>query len=146
MKLSKRCEYGLKAAVSLAAHFGRGYLQSREIAESEGLPAKFLESILLALRSAGLLESKVGAGGGYRLSRTPDAIMVADIISALEGGDPDIALSKEHAQTPAYWAMRMLEERIESALDEAFGSLSIRDLLGLAEWRSRSSLQSASAG
>ena len=80
MRLSKRTEYGLRAVVQLARLGPRTYVQSKDLAQQEGLPNKFLESILLALRRGDFLESKVGSGGGYRLSRPPRDIRVGDLI------------------------------------------------------------------
>lgn len=70
MRLSKRCQYGLKAAARLASRHGDGYVQSREVAEAEALPAKFLESILLAMRSAGLLSPRSAWAAGTALHAT----------------------------------------------------------------------------
>jgi Rrf2 family protein len=85
MRLSKRTEYGLRAVVQLARLWPAGFIQSRDLSQQEDLPNKFLEAILLALRRGGFLESKVGSGGGYRLSRTPKEISVGDLIRRLEG-------------------------------------------------------------
>lgn len=133
MRLSKRCEYGIKAAVRLAMRYGSGYLQSREIAETEQLPAKFLESILLALRSGGMLESKVGAGGGYRLSRSPDQIIVADLIAVLDGADSADACDGN--PIPGQQGLEYLYERIDSAMHEACGELSLAELASAAQSR-----------
>jgi Rrf2 family transcriptional regulator, cysteine metabolism repressor len=138
MRFSKRCEYGLKAAVCLSKRFGSGYLQSREIAEVESLPGKFLESVLLGLRSAHLLESKVGAGGGYRLARSPEEITVQDVVAALNGGvDPagnGGASSKTTGEsTIGAVSVSIVYERIDQALVGAIGSLSLADLAARAE-------------
>lgn len=110
MRLSKRSEYGLMAAVRLAQQQREngGYLRSRQIAEEEGLPAKFLESVLLALKSAGILESKVGAGGGYRLAGKPEDVRVGDIVIALEPNTSDI-VETDGSVGPATEARRSLE-------------------------------------
>src|SRR5271170_8074194 len=85
LRLSKRTEYGLRAVVQLARLWPAGFIQSRDLSQQEDLPNKFLEAILLALRRGGFLESKVGSGGGYRLSRAPKEISVGDLIRRLEG-------------------------------------------------------------
>ena len=69
MRLSRRTEYGLRAMIQLARLGPRRYVQSKDLSQQEGLPNKFLEAILLALRRGDFLESKVGSGGGYRLTR-----------------------------------------------------------------------------
>jgi Rrf2 family protein len=136
MKLSKRCEYGIKAAVRLTQSRGTGYTQSREIADAEVLPAKFLESILLALRSANILESKVGAGGGYRLARSADSVRVADLIAALERpeAESDVGNASSQPRT-GQMAIDLINERIEQSLMEAVGSLSLADLAAMADDR-----------
>ncbi|MEM1166759.1 MAG: Rrf2 family transcriptional regulator [Planctomycetota bacterium] len=137
MKLSKRSVYGLQAAVRLARRNGSSYLQSREIAEHEKLPAKFLESILLALRSAELLESKVGAGGGYRLARPADQITIAQLLDALDHEEQDVPA--EVAETDGQFALVAVNERIESAMSDAIGSLSLTELLELSEEKQQGS-------
>lgn len=136
MRLSKRCEYGIKASVRLAQRHGLGYTQSREVAESEELPAKFLEAILLSLRAGGVLESKVGAGGGYRLARSPDQIRVTELIAILHGDEDVPATSGAPSARPGQSAIDALNERIASSLSEALGSLSLAELVALAEERS----------
>ena len=60
-------------------------MQISEIAKSENISHKFLESILLTLRKAGLLGSKKGKGGGYYLLKEPAEILMTDVIRSLEG-------------------------------------------------------------
>ena len=60
-------------------------VQIREISEREKIPAKFLEQILLTLKNAGLLHSKMGVGGGYHLSRPASEISLGHIVRILDG-------------------------------------------------------------
>jgi Rrf2 family protein len=88
MRLSKRGEYGLRAMIVLATPGPDGnppVVQIREIAEREQMPAKFLEQILLSLKNAGMLHSKMGVGGGYHLSRPPGEISLGQIVRVLDG-------------------------------------------------------------
>jgi Rrf2 family protein len=86
MKLSKRGEYGLRAMIDLATwETQSGVVQIKEIAEREHIPAKFLEQILLTLKNAGLLQSKMGMGGGYHLARPADQISLGHIVRVLDG-------------------------------------------------------------
>jgi len=88
MRLSKRGEYGLRAMTVLATPGLDGQMQMvqiREISEREQIPAKFLEQILLALKNAGLLHSKMGVGGGYHLARPASEISLGQIIRVLDG-------------------------------------------------------------
>lgn len=84
--LSKKSKYGLKAMLELAAEeSGQRPIQASQLAERQRLPKKFLEAILLELTRHGLLQSKLGRGGGYVLARKPGDITVGEIIRVLEG-------------------------------------------------------------
>jgi Rrf2 family protein len=88
MRLSKRGEYGLRAMIMLATPGPDGQpavLQIREISQHEQIPAKFLEQILLSLKNAGLLHSKMGVGGGYHLAKPPGEITFGHIVRILDG-------------------------------------------------------------
>jgi len=88
MRLSKRGEYGLRAMIMLATPGPGGrpaVIQIREIAEREKIPAKFLEQILLTLKNAGLLHSKMGVGGGYHLAKPASEITFGHIVRILDG-------------------------------------------------------------
>jgi Rrf2 family protein len=88
MRLSKRGEYGLRAMLLLAAPDDEGrspVLQIRDLSEREHIPAKFLEQILLAIKNAGLLHSKMGVGGGYYLARPAAEISLGQIVRVLDG-------------------------------------------------------------
>jgi len=86
VKVSTRGDYASRALLSLALHDAPSIPTSvRDIAERTGLPQPYLEQILLALKGAGLVRSKRGVGGGYVLARSPDAITLAQIVSAVDG-------------------------------------------------------------
>lgn len=131
MRLSKRTEYGVMATARLAdrARSGPGYLQSREIAENEQLPGKFLESILLALKSAGILESKVGAGGGYRLIRDAEELTVGEIVTVLETASAKNDDDDAPTDTVGRRTLNLLNSRIEQAFESKVGSMTIAEVL-----------------
>lgn len=84
--LSSRAKYAIRAALYLADQVNQpGWIATATIAEAESIPRKFLEAILVDLRTAGLLESRRGPGGGHRLRLRPEAIAVADIIRIVDG-------------------------------------------------------------
>ena len=129
MRLSKRTEYGLRAVVQLAQLWPRNYVQSKDLAEQEDLPNKFLESILLALRRGGFLESKVGSGGGYRLARSPREIRVGDIIRRLEGRLTIKEAAIASDASPGKIAVRLINQKLTEATDEVLDNLSLEELL-----------------
>jgi Rrf2 family protein len=85
MQVSARVDYGVRALAELASRSDDTLMTSEELAEVQGLPVKFLESILTQLRRAGLVVSKRGADGGFRLGRPAAQIAVADVFRALDG-------------------------------------------------------------
>lgn len=85
MKVSLRSTYGIMAAVDMAMQSGSGPIQAKSIARRQGIPARFLEQVLHAMKKAGLVSSLRGAQGGYVLSRKPSDLSVAEILEALEG-------------------------------------------------------------
>jgi Rrf2 family protein len=127
--LSKRTEYGLRAIVQLARLWPRNFVQSRDLAQQENLPTKFLESILLALRRGGFLESKVGSGGGYRLSRSPRDLRVGDLIRRLEGRLTVKEGAAPSEMSPGEVAVRLLNEKLTEATDEVLDNMTLEQLL-----------------
>jgi Rrf2 family protein len=86
VKVSTRGDYASRALLSLSLHQEEtGPTSVRDLAERTGLPQPYLEQILLALKGAGLVRSKRGVGGGYVLARSPDAITLGQIVSAVDG-------------------------------------------------------------
>lgn len=83
--LSKKTKYGIKALTYIARSKNKQPVQVAVISESENISHKFLESILLSLKKAGVLGAKKGKGGGYYLLKHPSEIMMSDIIRTLEG-------------------------------------------------------------
>ena len=93
--LTNKGKYGLKAMVHLAGlEPGRPALVA-DIAAANAIPKKFLDAILGELRTAGLVHSKKGRGGGYVLAKSPSEIMVGDIVRALDGPLAPIACASK---------------------------------------------------
>jgi Rrf2 family protein len=104
MRLSKRGEYGLRAMILLAEPAEKSgslpMVQIKEIAQREQISAKFLEQILLTLKNAGLLHSKMGVGGGYCLARPPAEISLGQIFRILDGPVAPIRCVSQMAYEP----------------------------------------------
>ena len=84
--LSKKTKYAINALVYLAREYEGGEpVQISKIAESENIPRKFLEAILLELRHAGMLNSRKGKTGGYYLQLSPEEINIADVMRLFDG-------------------------------------------------------------
>ncbi len=85
MRLTARSEYGLLALIDLGVRYGDGPVSARGVAERQGIPLKFLEQLLAAMRKAGLVSACRGARGGFALTRDPARISVLEVVEALEG-------------------------------------------------------------
>jgi Rrf2 family protein len=85
MRVSAKTDYALRAVVELASSNGDAPVKGEKLATSQAIPLRFLENILLQLRHAGLIESRRGADGGYKLARRPEDIALADVIRAIDG-------------------------------------------------------------
>jgi Rrf2 family iron-sulfur cluster assembly transcriptional regulator len=87
MLLTKKTHYALIAMVDLCQNQGDP-VKVIDIAKRQNLPKDFLNQIFMALKNAGIVQVQRGPGGGYKLTNTPEATKVADIVSAI--GDYDI--------------------------------------------------------
>lgn len=85
MNISTKSEYGLRALIYLAGHNRDEAIPAREIAEQWHVPIKYLEQILKTLKDSGIIESQLGIGGGYRLSRPATLITAGEVIRILDG-------------------------------------------------------------
>jgi len=83
VRVSAKVDYALRAMRELAA--AGGLVKGEQLATAQGIPQKFLESILIDLRHAELVASRRGVEGGYALARPAERISVADVIRAVEG-------------------------------------------------------------
>jgi len=115
--------------VQLARLWPQHFIQSKDLAKTEDLPNKFLESILLALRRGGFLESKVGSGGGYRLSRPPRDISVGDLVKRLEGRLSLKEIAQPNETSVGKVAVHLINERLTDATDDVLDKMTLEQLL-----------------
>jgi len=85
MKLTARSEYALLALAYLARHAREGYISIEIIARAQGIPPKFLEQLMLALKRAHFLHSTKGQHGGYALAKEANKISLAEVIRLFDG-------------------------------------------------------------
>jgi Rrf2 family cysteine metabolism transcriptional repressor len=85
MKLSLRGEYALRALLVLGLNYGEGIVRIQAISKEQNIPKRFLEQILNDLKSAGIVQSRRGMAGGYRLAKAPEEITLAAVVRHLDG-------------------------------------------------------------
>ena len=85
MKISKKCQYALKAVFELSWRNQGEPIRTYEIAEAQRISPRFMEIILNELKHGGFVESKRGNEGGYMLARNARDLTVREIIEYIEG-------------------------------------------------------------
>ncbi len=129
MKLSKRTEYAVRALIHVAKLGNGAYAQSRDLAAQERLPTKFLESVLLGLKRHGYLESKVGSGGGYRLTKPSSKVVVGDLIRKLEGVEEPVSTDLPPDAVQGEAALHLIQMRMAHAQSKVLDQLTLEQLV-----------------
>jgi Rrf2 family protein len=132
MKVSLRATYGIIAAVDLALHDAAQPVCAKSIAQRQGIPARFLEQVLHAMKKAGVVSSQRGAQGGYVLGRKASELSVADIVDALDG-----PMLKTNGQQPKRSGARAAKreallaqvwDRVKQAELDVLSEVTVKDL------------------
>jgi Rrf2 family protein len=79
--------YGIMATIELARHDRSMPLQAKAIAMRQGIPSRFIEQILQALKQAGIVRSLRGPQGGYTLTQDPSQISLAELVNSMNGAE-----------------------------------------------------------
>jgi Rrf2 family iron-sulfur cluster assembly transcriptional regulator len=99
MRLSTKGRYAVTAMLDLAIHHAEGPVTLAGISENQGISLSYLEQLFARLKKHGLVEGLRGPGGGYRLSRRPEDISIAEVITAIgEGIDATQCAGNENCQ------------------------------------------------
>jgi Rrf2 family protein len=85
VRLALQVQYAICGVFDLAYNGQGDPVRIREIGARQRIPARYLEQIFQRLRRAGLVTSKRGPGGGYRLARPPAEITLREVVEAVEG-------------------------------------------------------------
>lgn len=133
MKISTKGEYGLRALMELAKHYGEGYLQSSLIAARRDIPENYLYQLLITLRRAGIVRSRRGPHGGHMLARPPEQISMADAIIALEGPLAPVPCVQEEVvgdcSFEEHCAIIGVWQQVLDAIESILGSTTFADLI-----------------
>jgi Rrf2 family cysteine metabolism transcriptional repressor len=131
MKISTKIRYGARAMLQLASHYGQGPMELKMIAKKEAISVKYLEQVIIPLRSAGVVKAVRGAKGGYTLARSPSEICLNDIIEILEGPinlvdclkDPKSCQMSPSCVTKDIW------QEVSEALHGIFHSITLEEMV-----------------
>ncbi len=129
MKVSKKTTYGMCFMMRLAVSYGDNFIKLNEIAKSEDIPVKYLESIVSIIKPANLILVKRGAEGGYRLSKPPGQIRLKDVIEALDGTILEEPLIEESLnETLNKKIVISIWQEVRLKLSSYFESITLQDL------------------
>ena len=134
MKLSLRGEYALRALLVLGLHFDQPVVRIQAISEHQNIPKRFLEQILNDLKSAGLVQSRRGVAGGYRLAREPEDITLAEVVRHIEGALAPVSCVSERfyekcsCPNEARCAIRSVMKEIREAIVKIAERVTVAEL------------------
>ena len=138
--ISKKTKYALNALTYLARHHQEGPVLISAIAQSERIPRKFLEQILLDLKNNGILQSKKGKGGGYFLGRPAQEIMLGKVIRIFDGPLAPVScvsqtgyMKCEECRDDTCCGIRMVMKDVRDAISNILDKTSLADSLRLGD-------------
>jgi len=131
LKLSTRGKYGFRAMLELAINYGNGPIPLKNVSEQLDISQKYLEQLVAALKSAGLVKSVRGAHGGYALAKHPSEIKLSELIRTLEGSiapsecvnDSEVCPRSKSCVTRSVWA------KMKEAMNGVLESTTLQDLV-----------------
>ncbi len=132
MIVSTKGRYALRVMLYLALHGEDDYTPLKEIAESESISQKYLESIMTTLSKAGFVDAVHGKGGGYRLNRPAKDYTIGSILKLTEGSLATVSCT---TQGPAACSRSTcchtlpMWERLDQMVDDFFEGITLADLL-----------------
>ena len=117
--------------LELACHYGEGPIELREIAKREDISLKYLEQVIVPLRTAGLVKSARGSKGGYALAKHPSEIYLKDLVETLDGPLNLIECLKDPkvCQKVPYCITRDIWQEVSEAIDGIFHSVTLEDMV-----------------
>ncbi len=132
MKISTKIRYGTRAVLELASHYGEGPIELREIAEKEDIPLKYLEQVIIPIRTAGYVKSVRGSKGGYILAKPPSKIYLSELIEILNGPVELVECINNSNACPKapHCVTRDIWKEVSEAIYHIFRSVTLEDMVG----------------
>lgn len=130
LRVSKLTDYATVVMTCLAAASDE-VLSAQQLAERARLELPTVSKLLKQLAQAHLVDSYRGASGGYRLARAPQAITVAEIVTAMEGpiGMTECSAHSGQCGHESHCGVRVNWQRISQAIAAALDSVTLADML-----------------
>ena len=130
MKLSTRSRYGTRMMLDLAEHYDDGPIQIGDISKRQDISVKYLEQVIIPLKTGNYINSVRGPKGGHMLAKSPEEITIGEIVNVLEGGidltgcvgNPDECQRSSSCPTRSIW------EEATKAMYDKLNSITLREL------------------
>ena len=126
MKLSSKSCYAIRTLVELATGKGTAAVRAEDLASSQSIPHKFLEQILLILKSGGIVGSRRGVGGGYFLTKKASEIRLDQVLSIM--GESLLSPLELRKDVPADEAVLGIMGEIQDSVRRRLSAISLEDL------------------
>ena len=134
MKISKKCQYALKAVLELAWRNPGKPVKTHDIADAQRISPRFMEIILNELKHGGFVESRRGNEGGYMLARDPKALTIREVIEYIQGTisvAPETVKANRDTAFFGNEAFKELWQEVNSAVSEVCGNKTFADMVEL---------------
>ena len=130
MRIPMKVDYGVRAMVELVLHYGKGQVQTADIASKQGIPEAYLDQLMTSLHKFGLVISRRGPQGGHRLAMDPAEIDLHMVMSTLDGSispldcliHPNDCIFSETCAQQEVW------KSVEDAVRDVLRNISLSDL------------------
>ncbi|MDY7038900.1 MAG: Rrf2 family transcriptional regulator [Thermodesulfobacteriota bacterium] len=131
MKISTRARYGTRAMLELAANYDKGPILLKDIAKRQDISFRYLDQLIIPLKTAGFIRNIRGKGGGYVLTKPPSHIKLSEVLQVLEGSmapvdcidDPQSCNRTESCTTRDVWI------QVKDAMFDVLDSLTLGDMV-----------------
>ena len=130
MRVPMKVDYGVRALVELASHYGDKPIQTAEIASRQSIPEAYLDQLLTTLHKFGFIRSRRGPLGGHILAMDPGEINLGRVVETLDGNTPALdCLSDPYECSLSHTcAQREIWRSVDEAVHGVLSSTSVADL------------------
>ena len=130
MKVPMKVDYGVRALVELALHYGDGPVQSATIAYKQGIPEAYLDQLMTSLNKFGFVESRRGPQGGHTLAMDPSDIDLNMVMERLDSSNSplDCLINPHECVFSHTCAQQEVWQTVEATIRDVLSNISVADL------------------
>ncbi len=130
MKIPMKVDYGVRALVELAIHYGEGHVQTAAIASKQGIPPAYLDQLMASLNRFGFVSSRRGPQGGHALAMDPRDINLSMVMAKLDANNSplDCLINPDDCVFSDSCAQQEVWQSVEDAIRDLLSNISVADL------------------